>query len=107
MSVMDLIEKGKRARRRKQREKALKTAAIGAAVGVIVGAVAGVLLAPKSGKETREDLANAAKELPGKAKEALEQAKGKVEAVKKEIAERRQGKGAIEAEATDKTAYDE
>ena len=62
MSVMDLIEKGKRARRRKQREKALKTAAIGAAVGVTVGAVAGVLLAPKSGKETREDLANAAKE---------------------------------------------
>ena len=34
-------------------------------------------------------------------------AKEKVEAVKKEIAERRQGKGAIEAEAADKTAYDE
>ena len=76
----------------------------------IPGEVASINLeesAPKSGKETREDIANAAKELPGKAKEALEHAKEKVEAVKKEIAERRQGKTAGEAETADKTAYDE
>lgn len=51
---------------------------IGAAVGLTVGAVAGILLTPKSGKETREDIANAAKELPGRAKGVLERAKEKV-----------------------------
>ena len=38
------------------------------AAGVVVGAVAGVLLAPKSGKETREDLKVAFNELLEKAK---------------------------------------
>jgi len=33
-----------------------KDVAAGVAVGAIIGALAGVLLAPKSGKETREDL---------------------------------------------------
>jgi len=35
---------------------AWKGAAIGAGVGILAGAIAGVLLAPKSGKETREDI---------------------------------------------------
>lgn len=34
--------------------------ATGAAIGAVVGFVAGILLAPKSGKETREDIKNAA-----------------------------------------------
>ncbi|MFY9275867.1 MAG: YtxH domain-containing protein [Clostridium sp.] len=38
--------------------KAVKTAALSAAIGVTAGAAAGVLLAPKSGKETREDIVN-------------------------------------------------
>ena len=38
------------------------------AAGVAVGAVAGILLAPKSGKETREDLKNAFNDLLDKAK---------------------------------------
>lgn len=33
-----------------------KDFAVGAAMGVLAGAVAGILLAPKSGKETRADL---------------------------------------------------
>ena len=37
--------------------------------GVCVGAVAGVLLAPKSGKETREDLMNLLNDLSAKVKE--------------------------------------
>lgn len=35
---------------------AWKGAAIGAGVGILAGAIAGILFAPKSGKETREDI---------------------------------------------------
>jgi len=35
----------------------LKGAATGVAVGAVAGAIAGILLAPKSGKETRRDIA--------------------------------------------------
>ena len=54
MNIYDLINKKKR----KQKAKAVKTAALSAAIGVTAGAAAGVLLAPKSGKETREDIVN-------------------------------------------------
>ena len=54
MNIYDLINKKKK----KQKAKAVKTAALSAAIGVTAGAAAGVLLAPKSGKETREDIVN-------------------------------------------------
>lgn len=54
MNIYDLINKKKK----KQKAKAVKTAALTAAIGVTAGAAAGVLLAPKSGKETREDIVN-------------------------------------------------
>jgi len=38
----------------------------GAAIGVIAGAIAGILLAPKSGKETREDIKKYALEMKDK-----------------------------------------
>ena len=88
MSIMDLIKKGKKDREKKVRVRALKNAAIGAAIGTTLGAVAGVFLAPKSGKENREDLINAAKEIPEKAKEMAEKAKEKVEEVKEKIKEK-------------------
>lgn len=88
MSIMELIERGKRARKQKERKKFLQNVALGAAVGVTVGAVAGVLLAPKSGKETREDVVKAVKGLPGKAKEGIEAVKEKVEEVKKSVTEK-------------------
>lgn len=87
MSIMDLIQKGKKSVNKRQAKQTLNNQAIGAAVGLTVGAVAGVLLAAKSGKETREDLTNAAKELPGKAKEVLERTKEKVEEVKEKLQE--------------------
>ena len=82
MSIMELIERGKRARKQKARKQFLQNVALGAAVGVTVGAVAGVLLAPKSGKETREDVVKAVKKLPDKAKEGIETVKEKIEEVK-------------------------
>jgi gas vesicle protein len=88
MSIIDLLEKGKKARQKKVRETALKNVAIGAAIGASVGAVAGVMLAPKSGKENREDLAKAVKEIPEKAKEIVEITKEKMEEVKEKLKEK-------------------
>ena len=73
MSIIELLERGKQQRKRIERKKAMQKAALGAAVGVIVGATAGVLLAPKSGKETRTDISNATKEMIEKVKEVIEQ----------------------------------
>ena len=41
---------------------------LGAALGAIGGAIAGVLFAPKSGKETRKDIAEGTKKVAKKAK---------------------------------------
>ena len=49
--------------------------AIGAAVGAIAGLVAGVLTAPKSGKETREDLKVKAVELKEETERRIEAAR--------------------------------
>lgn len=43
--------------------------ALGFTVGVIAGLAAGILLAPKSGKETRDQIAQKAQETYGKAQE--------------------------------------
>jgi gas vesicle protein len=44
----------------------------GLIVGGLIGAVVGILYAPKSGKETREDLARKADELLSQAKEKID-----------------------------------
>lgn len=64
MSLMELLPKTKIERKRIERNKVVA----GAAVGVAVGAVAGVLLAPKAGKLTRQELAENIHELPDRAK---------------------------------------
>ncbi|MFA5182879.1 MAG: YtxH domain-containing protein [Syntrophales bacterium] len=46
----------------------------GLVIGGLVGAVIGILYAPKSGKETREEIGKKAEELLSKAKEEYEQA---------------------------------
>jgi len=48
---------------RKERQKVVKNAAIGVIGGITAGVIGGILLAPKSGKETRNDMANAATEI--------------------------------------------
>lgn len=87
MSIMDLIEKGKKSLNKRQQRKTVKDTGIGAAIGLTVGAVAGVLLSPKSGQETREHIAASAKDLSEKAKDVLERAKEKVEETKAELKE--------------------
>ena len=46
-------------------------------VGGAIGAVAGILLAPKSGEETRNEIANGAKEMLRKADETAKQIQSK------------------------------
>ena len=48
---------------------------IAAIVGAVAGIVAGVLVAPKSGKETRADIKEKAEELKGKAGAEIDKAK--------------------------------
>lgn len=48
---------------------------LGAVFGAIAGAVTGLLMAPKSGKETREDLKNKSKEIIADSKVAVEDVK--------------------------------
>lgn len=52
--------------------------AAGVTLGAIAGAVAGVLFAPKSGKETRKDIADAANDVKDKSIELFEKAKEEV-----------------------------
>ncbi|HCC67945.1 TPA: hypothetical protein DEP90_01895 [Patescibacteria group bacterium] len=51
----------------------------GLVFGIVAGAVAGVLLAPKSGEETREDLKKFALELGEKATEQYNNAKAEIQ----------------------------
>lgn len=46
----------------------------GAAIGAVAGAIAGILFAPKSGKETREDIAKFYHEMKDKIAEELTKA---------------------------------
>lgn len=52
-------------------DKTTKGVIIGASVGVLAGAIAGVLFAPKSGKETRKDIAKYLHEMKEKIAEEL------------------------------------
>jgi len=58
-------------------DKQSKGIMIGASAGLIAGAIAGILLAPKSGKETRADIANYVGEMKDKIAAELDKA-GKV-----------------------------
>jgi len=74
MNLKDLFQKKK-----PSKKQTAKNVAIGAGIGTAVGVAAGVLLAPKSGKETREDIANTTKQTLENVKEGLNVAKEKIE----------------------------
>ena len=59
----------------------------GLAIGAVAGAVTGILLAPKSGKETREDIQKLAVDLKEKAQDIYSDAKKKVERKVKNLKE--------------------
>ena len=63
MNIKDMLEKKMKERQRIQKAKIAKRVAVGAIAGIATGVVGGILLAPKAGKETREDIAKTAKDL--------------------------------------------
>ena len=58
---------------------------LGAIIGTVIGVITGVLTAPKSGKETREDLKKKADELKTTANTQTEKARAKAEGVVGEV----------------------
>jgi len=77
MDLKDLFKK------KSTKKQTAKNVAIGAGIGTAVGVAAGVLLAPKSGKETREDIVNTTKQTLENVKEGLNVAKEKIEEIVK------------------------
>ncbi|CAM2079134.1 MAG: hypothetical protein NSGCLCUN01_03346 [uncultured Clostridium sp.] len=76
MTLYNLIEK----KRKEKRKKVIKTATVSTLVGGTIGILSGVLLAPKSGKDTREDI-------KGKIKDAKIKTINKSETLKNNIRE--------------------
>lgn len=63
MSLSKKIEDKRKAKQRAEKIKQAKVATAGVVLGAVTGAVSGVLLAPKSGKETREDIKDASQQI--------------------------------------------
>lgn len=70
---------------KKKAQKNLKKGlAIGASLGAVLGAVAGILSAPKSGKETREEIKNGVIDASGKVVETAKEVANKTVTLIKE-----------------------
>jgi len=70
-----------------RRREACRNIATGVAIGTIIGFTAGILFAPKSGKETRQAIADKTVEISGQGKqlvsEAIEKIKSKVSSIER------------------------
>ena len=88
--------KGKEREEKGSKKRSNQKAAVGVGVGTLVGLTAGVLLAPKSGKETREEIADNAKKAAGSITNNTKKAAGKItEASKKAMETIRESVGDI------------
>lgn len=74
MNLADILKKSDKKAKKKNAAKVVA----GLGIGAVAGVLAGTLLAPKAGKETREDLAKGAKETLEKAKDSVYLAKEKI-----------------------------
>lgn len=88
MKLNKIIEAKRKQMERAKKMETAKNVAVGTAIGTAIGAAAGLLFAPKSGKETREDIALKSKEVAGNLKttvnEQLENTKEWTEKIKTE-----------------------
>ena len=87
MSLLQKIEEKRNIKIKKDKKKKAAIATAGIATGAVVGTVAGVLIAPKSGKETREDIKEKSNNVKIKINENIEDTKGKVKESKAKIKE--------------------
>ena len=81
MNLKDLLNQF--TNKKPSKKQTAKNVAIGASIGTAVGVAAGILLAPKSGKETREDITKTSKEALENVKDGLNVAKEKIEEIVK------------------------
>lgn len=56
MSLRDVLDEARRERNRRSRNDTARKIAVGTIIGSVIGVASGLLFAPKSGKETREDI---------------------------------------------------
>ncbi|MGL4991783.1 MAG: YtxH domain-containing protein [Sarcina sp.] len=91
MRLSQLLEEKRKAKKRQAMAKTAKTVGVTAIIGASVGAIGGVLFAPKSGKETRDNIKNSAldanEKLKSKASEAKVVLNDKLQASKENIAD--------------------
>ena len=69
MIITNWFDKRKKEKQRKLKIQTAKKILIGTAAGSVSGLLGGLLFSPKSGKETREDIASSSKELTNNIKE--------------------------------------
>ena len=81
MALYNLIEK----KRKEKRKKIVKAAAVSTLVGGTVGALSGVLLAPKSGEDTRKDIKEKMNDVKVKTIDQSENLKSNVKEAKNKI----------------------
>ena len=87
MNLLQKIEEKRNRQIRKDRNKKVAIATAGVATGAVVGTIAGVLIAPKSGKETIEDVKVKSNQVKTKISENIEDTKCKVKESKNKIKE--------------------
>ncbi|MGL5634407.1 MAG: YtxH domain-containing protein [Sarcina sp.] len=91
MRLSQLLEEKRKAKKRQAMAKTARTVGVTAIIGASVGAIGGVLFAPKSGKETRDNIKNSAldanEKLKSKASEAKVVLNDKLQASKENIAD--------------------
>jgi gas vesicle protein len=87
MSLAKKIEQKRRAKKVAERNKKMKLATAGIAAGLTAGALGGILLAPKSGKETRANIKDKSKHAKARVDEKLNIGKANIDESKKRIKE--------------------
>lgn len=85
MSLLKKIEERKKQQEMLIKKKNVKIATTGAALGAITGVFAGIILAPKSGKETIEELKDGSKKIKDKFERQAEDTKIKINESKTKI----------------------
>ena len=94
MALYNLIEK----KRKEKRKKIVKAAVLSTVVGGGIGALSGILLAPKSGKDTRDDIKEKVNNAKAKTIEQSENLKNNVKEAKSKIKDYWKDKEAVTSE---------
>ncbi|PKL75810.1 MAG: hypothetical protein CVV27_13440 [Candidatus Melainabacteria bacterium HGW-Melainabacteria-1] len=87
MSFNDVLDSINKRRRTEERNKTFVKFALGMGLAATIGLVKGILYAPKSGKETREDLKNKAAETVDAIREKVRNGARALKITKEKVAE--------------------